>query len=241
MNVTPIPHRIASQHPEAPATMPGGEDFNLRDPVRSFVQVVDRLILHPATFFARLRRRGDIAAPLFFAVIANAIGAGLGVLAYAVGLPGISHMFAVNDAAPLPHPVTIDIGSFHRTWTAAEPFGGGIGAAIVYWLAGVAGILLFIGMLHLAARLVMGPHTAGPEATFRSVAYASAPQFLVWVPFIGGLCGLYAAYLNVIGLRELHQSTTERAIWTFLAGIGLTIVVATLVALLAAALLIVFA
>jgi len=241
MNTTLIPPPTTGTQPEAPAAMPGGEDFNPRDPVRSFVQVVDHLIFHPVTFFARLRRRGDIAAPLLFAVIANAIGAGLGVLAYAVGLPGMSHVFAVNDAAPLPHPVTIDIGSFHRTWTASEPFGGGIGAAIVYGLGGVAACLLFIGMLHLAVRLVMGPRHAGAEATFRSVAYASAPQLLMWVPFIGGVFGLYTVYLNVIGLRELHRSTTERAVWTFLAGIGLTVLVATVVALIAAALLIVFA
>lgn len=241
MNATMIPSPTTGPQAEGRTIIPGGEDFNPRDPIRSFVQVVEHVSFHPVTFFARLRRRGDIAAPLLFAVIANAIGAGLGVLAYTAGIPGMSPVFGVNDVAPLPHPVTIDIGTFHRTWTAAEPFGGGIGAAIVYGLVGVAAILLFIGMLHLAVRLIMGRPNAGAEATFRSVAYSSVPQLLMWVPVIGGLCGLYTIYLNVLGLRELHQSSTERAVWTFLAGIGLTVLVATFVALVAAALLIIFA
>lgn len=241
MNATLIPRPTVDPQLEAPTAMPGGEDFDPRDPVRSFAQVIGRVIFHPTTFFARLRRRGDVVGPLLFAIIANAVGAGLGILAYAAGLPGMSRVFAVNDAAPLPHPVTIDIGSFHRTWTAAEPFGGGIGAAIVYGLAGIAALLLFVAMLHLAVRMIMGPPNAGAEATFRGVAYASAPQLLGWVPLVGALCSLYGVCLTVIGLRELHQSTTERAIWSVLAAIGLTVLVATFAALLVAALFIVFA
>jgi hypothetical protein len=240
MNTLLIPPPTINPQPEAPAAMPGGEDFKLRDPIRSFIQVAGHMTLHPVTFFGRVRRRGDAVAPLLFAVISYVIGAGLGVLAYAAGVPGVSRVFGIDEAPALPHPVAIDIGSFHHTWTAAEPFGGGIGAAIVYGLTGIAGILLFIAMLHVAVGLIMGRLHAGPEATFRSVAYASVPQLLMWVPYVGSLFGLYSVYLTLVGLRELHQTTTERAIWTFLAAIGLTVVAATFLGLVVAALVLVF-
>lgn len=49
----------------------------------------------------------------------------------------------------------------------------------------------------------------------------SVRQALVnWIPVVGGLVALYGLYLAVVGIREMHSTTTGRAALVVLLPIG---------------------
>lgn len=48
-------------------------------------------------------------------------------------------------------------------------------------------------------------------ATLRVNAYTSAAALLSWVPVAGYLASLYGLYVTMLGIRELHGTTTKRA------------------------------
>jgi hypothetical protein len=44
------------------------------------------------------------------------------------------------------------------------------------------------------------------------VAYTSAVDLLSWIPVLGLLAGLYGVYVAAAGLREMHGTTSPRAL-----------------------------
>jgi hypothetical protein len=58
--------------------------------------------------------------------------------------------------------------------------------------------------------------TGDYEATFRAVAYASAPVALIWIPFIRPLVGLYVLFLVIVGLERMHAFDATKAVLTVL-------------------------
>jgi hypothetical protein len=59
--------------------------------------------------------------------------------------------------------------------------------------------------------LIVGSRSSGFEATFRVVAYSAVTSLVSWIPYIGGLLSLYGIYLGIVGIREVHNTTTGRA------------------------------
>jgi hypothetical protein len=145
-------------------------------------------------FFRSIRREGDFLNPLLFAIICALI---TGVIS------GILRL----------------IFSLIR----GEGFGGALGSLIanIVFIPIATAIGLFIGaaIYHLLVLLLVRPSHAGYEATFRTVAYASAVQAVAWlgsIPILGILVliavGIYNVVLSVIGIREMHTTTTGRAV-----------------------------
>ena len=197
-----------------------GGEFTLSDPVGSFVNTIRNVLLNPVSFFRGIARGGDLAGPLVFALICAVIN---GVLTGILGL-------------------LISLAS-----------GNGFGAAIGSLLAGVFGVPiataigLFIGagICHLLVLLLVRPSNAGFEATFRVVAYSSATQVVSWlsaIPIIGILVslvvGAYGIYLAVVGIREVHATTTGRAALVVLIPAAIVFLIAIL--LVGAAALVIF-
>jgi hypothetical protein len=89
--------------------------------------------------------------------------------------------------------------------------------------------------VYLLVMLFVGSQNSGFESTFRVVSYVSVTNLVNWIPFIGGLLALYGLYLAVVGIREMHSTTTGRAAIVVLLPIGLILVVVLLVALVAGA------
>ena len=56
-----------------------------------------------------------------------------------------------------------------------------------------------------------------------------------WIPIIGGLLGLYAIYLAVVGIREMHGTTTGKALVVVLLPVIVIVVLAVLGLLVAGA------
>ncbi len=162
-----------------------GGEFNLADPVGSFVSTVQRVVTVPASFFSALQRRGDFVSPLAFAMICFVIG---GVLTGIFGL-------LLRDRG----------------------VGGLISSIILSAILLPIFLFVWAAILRALVILFVKPSNSGFEATFRTAAYTFPLSSLVsWIPFVGGLVSLllslYAVYLNIIGIREMHSTTMGSAV-----------------------------
>jgi len=170
-----------------------GGDFDYRQLVPSFVQTVREVIFNPVGFFRGVRREGDFLNPLLFAIICAVISGLLG------GILGFLISLATGNG----------FGS---------SIGGLFGTLIITPIATAIGLFIGAAIYHLLVLLIIRPSHQGYEATFRVVAYASAIQLLAWlaaIPILGILVLLavvvYNVVLSVVGIREMHSTTTGRA------------------------------
>src|SRR5215218_8469876 len=171
-----------------------GADFDYTQLVPSFVQTAREIIFNPVGFFRSIRRQGDFLNPLLFAIICAVIS---GLL---TGIIGLVISLATGNG----------IGS---------AFGSLFGAIILTPIATAIGLFIWAAIYHLLVILIIRPSHAGYEATFRVVAYASVLQLASWLTYIpilgilvGIAIGIYNVVLTVIGIREVHATTTGRAV-----------------------------
>src|SRR5215210_7770685 len=167
-------------------------DYDLSNPVNSFVEIVRRVALQPTTFFANLPRQGSLLGPLVFALICVEISAVLVGLLTFIDVPG------------------------GLTWLLGARGDQGIlaflGGLVLAPIAGTVGVFLTALVTHLMVLLVVGSGHSGFGATFRIVSYSSVTSLLGWIPFIGWIFSLYRLYLATVGIREMHSTTTGRAL-----------------------------
>jgi len=194
-----------------------GADYDLSNPVESFADVVRRVVLQPVAFFAGLPRRGSFLNPLIFALICTEVSAILGGI---LRLAGVGEGFVAGYGFQVPE--NQDIGEF-------------IGSVILAPIGGVIGVFVVAGIGHLLVRLVVGTTNSGFGATFRVASYTSVTSLVTWIPLIGGLLGLYGIYLAVVGIREMHGTTTGKAVVVVLFPVILIVVLALLGLLVAGA------
>src|SRR3712207_6038562 len=82
----------------ASRTTASGGDYNLSDPVNSFVDVVRRVMFEPTPFFAGLPRQGNLLNPLVFALICIEISVILVGLLTFIDVPGgINWLWGARD------------------------------------------------------------------------------------------------------------------------------------------------
>src|SRR5215212_5586527 len=175
----------------ARSTTSGG-DYDLSDPINSFVDIVRRVALQPTAFFAGLPRQGSFLGPLVFALIC------IEVSVFLVGLLTFLHV---------PGGVTWLLGA-----RGDQGFLAFLGGLVVAPIAGAVGVFLAALVTHVLVILVVGSGHSGFGATFRVVCYSSVTSLLGWIPFIGWLFSLYRLYLATVGIREMHSTTTGRAL-----------------------------
>src|ERR671913_1067914 len=183
-----------------PALDPGrteGGGYDLSNPINSFIDVVRRLVFQPVSFFAGLPRRGNFINPLVFALICYEISAILG------GLLGLA------------------VGELDR---GLGPF---VVSIVVAPIAGAIGLLILSGLLHLLVRVIVGVGNSGFGATFRVASYATVVNLVGWIPIIGSLVALvYGFYLSVVGIREMHDTATGKAVLIVLIPVGVILLIA---------------
>jgi hypothetical protein len=184
-----------------------GGEFNYQDPVQSFITAVQRVVLQPVEFFRGIQRRGDFVNPLIFAIICYEVYVILGGLFRLVGI-GQDMSFGSYILSIVAGPIVAAVGLF-------------IGA----------------GILYLLVMLIVGSGNSGYEATFRVGAYAAVTYLVSWIPYIGWIAGLYGIYLAIVGIREVHGTTTGKAAMVVLIPVGvLLLLFVILVVLVGAAL-----
>ena len=100
--------------------------------------------------------------------------------------------------------------------TAGEALAGGlvgfIATLILSPILTVVALLIEAGIYHLLVLLLVRPSHAGFEATFRVVCYHAAVQLISWIPVVNFVAGIYAVVLSLLGIREVHNTTTGRAL-----------------------------
>ncbi len=173
-------------------TTTSGGDYDLSDPVNSFADVVKRVVLQPSAFFAGLPRQGSFLNPLVFALICTEISVLL------VGLLGL-----------------VDVPGGPNTLIGAsgdQGFLEFLGGLVIAPIAGAVGIFLTALVTHVLVVLVIGAGHAGFGATFRIISYSSVTSLASWIPVIGWIFSLYRLYLATVGIREMHATTTGKAL-----------------------------
>ncbi len=110
---------------------------------------------------------------------------------------------------------------------------GGVGsfvtALIIAFVGGLISLLLWSIFLHIGAKVAGG---RGDFAdSFKSTVYSQTPALLLgWIPMIGFIFGLWSIVLLFLGVRELHEVDTTKAIIAVVVALVLfLIVVAVLV------------
>jgi hypothetical protein len=198
-------------------TAPGspGGDYDLSDPINSFVDVVRRVVASPAEFFSGIRRRGNFLAPLVFALICALISAILG---------GVLRLAWRSEA----------LGGV-RFEGEGLGFLGFLGAVLWAPIGSTIGLLIVAGVAHLLVMLFVGDRNSGFDSTFRVACYAAVTNLVNWIPFVGGLLALYGLYLAVVGIREMHATTTGKAALVVLLPIGAILLLTLVVFLVAGA------
>ncbi len=173
-------------------TTSSGGDYDLSDPLNSFVDVLRRVVSQPASFFAGLPREGNFLNPLVFALICIEISAILVGLLTFIDVPGgITWLFGARGD---------------------QGFLAFLGGLVLAPIAGAVGVFLTALLTHLLVTIVVGRGHSGFGATFRIVAYSSVTSLVGWIPFIGWIASLYRLYLATVGIREMHATTTGKAL-----------------------------
>lgn len=160
-------------------------------------QTLKSVLFSPVKFFGSLTFKGGIRDPLAFGILIGAAGS---MLSYFWAFL----MFSGGVAILL------------------QPFIGHIAVSLIF-LAMMAFIPVLIilwlffssGVLHLLL-LVVGGGKNGFEATFRVILYSQAARVWGLVPFFGGWIGwLWRLIIQIIGLREIHETSYLRVIIAF--------------------------
>lgn len=112
--------------------------------------------------------------------------------------------------------------------------GAGIGAAVLFFVIYIVLAIAsaFIGgvILHIFVYIVGG--RKGIVQTIKAGMYGSTPFLLLgWIPVIGFVASIWSLIVEIIGIRQLHELTTGKAILSFV----LLIIVAIILAIALAA------
>lgn len=186
----------------------GGSGYRLSDPVDSFVATVRTLVTQPVGFFRSLALRDALSNPIVFAMICAFVGA------FLAGI--ISILYAA-----------VGIGE--------QGLGGAVGGFVggIIFAPILMPVVLFIGagISHLFVMLFVRPRNSGFWATFRVVSYVSVTSLVNWIPLIGGLIALvWGVVLSILGIREVHGTTTGRAALVVLVPVVIVLLLTALVA-----------
>ena len=171
-----------------------GGEFDLSNPVNSFLDVVRRVVLQPVRFFAGLPRSGALLNPLLFALICIVLSA---ILSAVLVLAGVQENPGFNPNPQNALPSVFTPGSAWASILLA-PIGGTIGLFVV------------AAIQQLLVRLVVGANNSGFGATFRVASYTQVTSLVNWIPIVGPLLAFYGLYLSIVAIREMPNTTTGK-------------------------------
>ena len=167
--------------------------------INAYFQTATKCILTPTSFFSKLPTTNGYFNPILFVAMTLPVAA---VLTY------------------------LWIALFTRMGLA-----GLVGLLFVASILFVLGVIfvpislaIWSGILHLCLLLVGGARE-GYQATFRVVSYSAVTSIFNAVPFVGSLASLWGLVLTVIGLREIHKTTTGRAVGALAIPLGIVLVI----------------
>lgn len=171
--------------------------FEMRRPARSFLRTTRDVLLTPARFFGDVRGEASYAGPVVYAVVCQVAAVLL------AGLYDFARTTAGDGAGEI-SVLGIDGAAGALLWGL--------------WLLGLAPLYALVtlavgaGVYQLLVVLLVGRRNGGYGSTLRVTGYLSAISLVIWMPVVGLLAGLWGVWVNAAGLKELHSTTTTRAV-----------------------------
>lgn len=170
--------------------------------VEALVETFRLFALDPKQAWSRTPGAGGLANPLLYGLVVVTAG-------YVVS--ALWSAFLPNPwVRMLPPEMAQKFGT-----QAAAGAAGLLVQIVVGPLIAVCVLFIGAGILHVSSMIVgaLSSSKTGFEGTFRVVAYASTAQIAGVVPIVGGLVALvWGLYLEVLGVVELHRTTTGKSV-----------------------------
>jgi hypothetical protein len=197
----PVDGRDALPAAGVPEPAGGGgnpwEDRAGRGAVAAFAETLQQSLFHPVAFFRGTAPERGAGAALLYAVL-------VGTLSIAVAF---LWQRALGDRLPLEYGGRLS----HLLDTSAAMAG-----VSVFLPIGIAiGNLAWAAVLHVSLA-VLGGARGSYATTLKAVCYSSSATAFNVFPVCGAAVGaLWQMVVQVIGLRELHRTSTARAFWAW--------------------------
>lgn len=171
------------------------EERGARSPVAAFAETLQQALFHPAAFFRGTAPDRGAGSALLYSVIVGTISIGIALL----WQRALGERFSWEVGGRY-----LDVFD-HRPALAGLTVFVPIGVAI--------GNILWAGVLHVSLA-VLGGARGTYTTTLKAVCYSSSASAFNVFPVCGAAIGaVWQAVVQVIGLRELHRTTTARAFW----------------------------
>jgi hypothetical protein len=86
-----------------------------------------------------------------------------------------------------------------------------VGFFIFVLVGGIIGVFIDGLWLHLWVYVVGGRNGVGQ--TIKAVMYGATPSYLLgWIPIVGIIAGIWTLIVGIIGVRQLHELSTGKAV-----------------------------
>jgi hypothetical protein len=176
--------------------------FDTSRPLTSFVEAVGSVLVSPRRFFADLEDSGTkrVKEPLIFALIC-------GVLSFPLS-------FLAAPLDPLTPESPASISGFLSMQRENPGAALALAALLVLLLPffAIAGVYISAVIQQLFV-FIFVRERRGFRSTFAAIAYGGGViSLLSWIPILGYIATLYGIYVVAVGLKELHVTTTTRAL-----------------------------
>ena len=175
---------------------------------QAIYQTIKGVLFSTDAFFRKLTFKRGMKEPLAFGLLTGSVGAMFTVFWQFLMMSGV--WFPVGEL----------IGG---QFTFGLIF---LGVIVFVPIAIAMGLFITSGIWHLFLLLLKGANN-GFEATFRVVSYSQSVQVLALVPIIGGwVSGIWQLVIQIIGLKEIHETTYLKVILAFVIPIAALIFLA---------------
>ena len=170
-------------------------------------QTFKGVLFSPDKLFSTMTHKGGIMEPLAFGLLFGSIGSMFGFFWQFLMISG-------------------------SLMALGEKLVGQLSMSLIFFVIIIISPLFVIiamfltsAILHLLLLVVRGAKN-GFEATFRVVSYSQATQIWGVIPFLGGFIGgLWLIIVQIIGLREIHETSYLRVILALLIPVALILLV----------------
>ncbi len=99
---------------------------------------------------------------------------------------------------------------FYTRWPSLSGF-------IYIFIGGLIAVLGFSLLTHVWVNFLGGKKELGQ--TIKSMMYGSTPLLVLgWIPFLGVAFVIWSMRVSIIGIRQLHEVSTKRAVAAFILG-----------------------
>lgn len=156
------------------------------------------VLFSPDRFFSEKKQELGVVQSFAFGMLMGSLGAMFGAFwQFLLSSQGLSFILKV----------------FPESFTVNHLF---LGYIIISPLLVIISMFITTAILH-SCLFILGGTTRGFAGTFKACAYSNATSIFSLIPLIGGVIGaIWGLVVMVIGLREIHETSTIRAVFALL-------------------------